>query len=78
MWRSRSAGRVGQEPERSWHVFRDRAPVGFDPAAMFDGGLGSPDAGVLVLQPWRLRWGRAADLAAGRPHSVWTARVSSS
>jgi hypothetical protein len=65
-----------EKPERSWHVFSDPpAPVGFDPAAMFAGGLGSPDAGVIVLRPWRLRWGRAADLAAGRPHSVWTARV---
>ena len=62
------------EPARHWHAFTDHAPpVGFDRAAMFAGGLDSPDAGIVVLRPWRLRWGRAADLAAGTPQSVWTA-----
>ena len=61
-------------PARSWAVFAAFAPpVGFDPASVFPGGTGSADAGVLVLRPWRLRWGRAADLAAGRPQAVWTA-----
>jgi len=65
------------DPERSWPVFSSfPPPVGFDPAAMFTGGTGSPDAGVILLRPWRLRWGRAADLAAGRPQSVWTAAGS--
>ena len=40
---------------------------------MFAGGLDSPDAGIIVLTPWRLRWGRAADLAHGTPQSVWVA-----
>jgi len=64
------------EPAGSWDVFRGAPapPVGFDPAAMFAGGLGSPDAGIVVLRPWRVRWGRAADLAAGSPQSVWTGR----
>jgi hypothetical protein len=61
-------------PERSWHVFGSfDPPVGFDPEAMFAGGLASPDAGIVVLRPWRIRWGRAADLAAGRPHTIWIA-----
>ena len=62
------------EPEASWSVFREPAPpVGFEPEAMFAGGLTSPDAGIVVLRPWRVRWGRAVDLAAGRPQSVWVA-----
>ena len=68
-------------PARSWSVFSDPAPpVGFDPAAMFAGGLDTPDAGIVVLRPWRVRWGRAPALAAGTPHSVWTAsaRVTAS
>jgi hypothetical protein len=62
-------------PQESWHVFSDHEPpVGFDPEAMFAGGLASPDAGIVMLRPWRVRWGRAADLATGRPHAVWVAR----
>jgi hypothetical protein len=62
------------EPERSWSVFSEPPPpVGFDPTVMFAGGLDSPDAGIVVLRPWRVRWGRAADLALGTPHSIWTA-----
>jgi hypothetical protein len=62
------------EPEESWPVFREPAPpVGFDPEAMFAGGLSSPDAGIVVLRPWRVRWGRAADLAAGQRQAVWVA-----
>ncbi|WP_433502400.1 pyridoxamine 5'-phosphate oxidase family protein [Pseudonocardia halophobica] len=59
------------EPARSWHLFTEPdPPVGFDPAAMFAGGLTSPDAGIVVLRPWRLRWGRAEDLAAGARPTV--------
>jgi hypothetical protein len=39
---------------------------------MFAGGLESPDAGIVVLRPWRVRRGKAADLAAGKPQAVWT------
>ncbi len=56
-------------------VFTEPAPpVGFDPAAMFAGGLTSPDAGIVVLRPWRLRWGKGADLAVGKPPAVCVAR----
>jgi hypothetical protein len=62
------------EPARHWHTFTAHAPpVGFDPAAMFAGGLDSPDAGIIVLKPWRLRWGRAVDLVHGTPQSLWVA-----
>lgn len=63
-------------PELRWPVFGEHpAPLGFDPATVFAGGLDSPDAGVLVLRPWRLRWRRVADLAAGRPIDVWNRQV---
>jgi len=65
------------QPERSWHVFSEPAPpLGFDPASMFAGGLRSADAGIIVLRPWRLRWGRAAELARGVPQTVWRAPVA--
>jgi hypothetical protein len=38
---------------------------------VFAGGLDDPDAAILVLRPWRLRWAWAADLAAGRSADVW-------
>jgi hypothetical protein len=70
------AARWDPEPERSWPVFSAHpAPVGFDPAQMFAGGTADPEAAVLLLTPWRLRWGRAADLAQGVAHRVWRARV---
>lgn len=60
------------DPQRYWSAFRaPDPPLGFDPAAMFAGGLDSPDAGIIVLRPWRLRWATAAELAAGGRPSVW-------
>lgn len=60
------------DPEASWPYFAEPdPPLGFDPATMFPGGLTDPQAAVILLRPWRLRWARAADLAAGRPHQVW-------
>jgi hypothetical protein len=54
-------------------VFRAHpAPVGFDPDTVFEGGTTHPEAAVLVLRPWRLRWARAADLATGRAPVVVT------
>ena len=65
------------DPQRSWPVFAAfPSPVGFDPGTVFAGGTGSPDAGVVLLRPWQLRWGLAADLAAGQSPSVWTATRS--
>lgn len=69
--------RAGWEPSPSWDVFRAAGdPLGFDPDAMFDGGIASHDAGVVVLHPWRLRWAEAADLVAGRGQQVWAAAVA--
>ena len=66
------------EPAASWPVFsKHEPPVGFDPAAMFAGGLDDPQAAVILLRPWRLRWALATDLAAGRPHEVWRQTMSS-
>ncbi|MCE0768762.1 pyridoxamine 5'-phosphate oxidase family protein [Pseudonocardia kujensis] len=67
------------DPARSWHLFTEPdPPVGFDPAAMFAGGLASPDAGIVVLRPWRLRWGRAASLATGAKPTVRSAGAAAS
>jgi hypothetical protein len=60
------------DPTASWPAFSaPPPPVGFDPAAMFPGGTDDPQAAVIMLRPWRLRWARAVDLAAGREHAVW-------
>lgn len=62
------------DPAAHWPVFAaPPPPVGFDPASVFAGGLADPAAGVVVLRPWRLRWGRAADLARGEAPRTWTA-----
>ncbi|WP_226367819.1 pyridoxamine 5'-phosphate oxidase [Pseudonocardia sp. ICBG162] len=65
---------AGWDPQPDWDLFRvPPYPVGFEPDAMFAGGTGSPDAGVVVLRPWRLRWAEGGDLAAGHAQQVWRA-----
>lgn len=60
------------DPAAAWATFSTPPPpVGFDPATVFAGGLDDPQAAIIVLRPWRLRWARAADLAVGRTHTVW-------
>jgi hypothetical protein len=40
------------DPARTWNVFRRPGPAAaFDPAALFEGGLTSPEAGIIVLCP---------------------------
>jgi hypothetical protein len=59
------------EGERVWAFLRGTPPpLGHDPALLWPDGAASPDAGLLRLDPWRLRAGYAADLAAGRPPFV--------
>ena len=44
------------EAERVWELFRAApAPLGHDPATIWPDGPGSADAGLLRLDPWRLR-----------------------
>ncbi len=63
--------------EHAWAVCRATPPpAGFDPATIFPAGPGSPGSGLLRLDPWRLRAGRAADLAQGRPPASWQAPVT--
>ena len=65
------------DPAASWSVFSAAPPpLGFDPASVFAGGLADPDAAIIVLRPWRLRWARAVDLAAGRAAEVWRPAVA--
>lgn len=70
--RARWAG--ADETERAWAAFRAAPPpAGYDPATLFPGGPGSPDAAVIRLDPWRLRVADARSLAEGRPALVWSA-----
>ena len=58
--------------EHAWASFRAAPPpLGHDPASIWPRGLEDPDAGVLRLEPWRLRAAAAATLAAGEPAQVW-------
>jgi hypothetical protein len=57
---------------RVWVLCRAAPPpLGHDPATVWPDGPDSPDAGVLRLDPWRLRAARAADLARGEPAAAW-------
>ena len=60
------------ERERVWGLVATPAPpLGWDPATIFPGGPTVRKAGLLRLDPWRLSWYRAADMAAGRRPVVW-------
>ena len=48
----------------AWEVFRAaEPPVGYDPATIWPDGPSDPDAGVIRLDPWRLKAADAATLA---------------
>jgi hypothetical protein len=62
------------ERAHAWGAFRAAVPpLGHDPAAIWPRGLEDPDAGVIRLDPWRLRAADAATLSAGHPALVWRA-----
>jgi hypothetical protein len=68
------AGWVDEVHERArvWELFRAAPlPLGHDPAAIWPAGPGGRDAGVLRLDPWRVRAARAAEIAAGAPAPAW-------
>jgi hypothetical protein len=61
-----------EERARVWALCRAAPPpLGHDPGAIWPAGPADPDAGVVRLDPWRLRVARAAALAAGEPPRSW-------
>jgi len=48
-------------------------PLGFDPGPMFPGGASGDGFAPILLEPFRIRVGTAADMAAGRFPEWWTA-----
>jgi hypothetical protein len=62
------------ERARVWELCRAAPPpLGHDPGAVWPAGPADPGAGVLRLDPWRLRVARASALAAGEPPRSWRA-----
>ena len=58
--------------EHAWATFRAApAPLGHDPGTIWPAGLEDPEAGVIRLDPWRLKAAAAATLATGAPADVW-------
>jgi hypothetical protein len=71
------AARWAEDPSErahAWALFRAAPPpLGHDPAAIWPDGLEDPDAGVIRLDPWRLKAADAATLAAGGAAQIWRA-----
>ena len=68
------AGWVADAGERArvWELFRAAPPpLGHDPAAIWPDGPSTPDAGVLRLDPWRVRAATAGAIAAGGAIPAW-------
>jgi hypothetical protein len=60
------------ERRHAWELFRSLpAPAGYDPATIWPDGADSPGSEVLVLEPYRVQVGLAADLARGEPTRAW-------
>ena len=56
----------------AWEVFRAaEPPVGYDPATIWPDGPSDPDAGVIRLDPWRLKAADAATLAGNGSPRTW-------
>ena len=56
----------------AWEVFQNAdAPAGYDPHTIWPDGPGDPDAGVIRLDPWRLKVADAATLGGGGAARVW-------
>ena len=64
------------EREQAWAaVAATPAPAGFDPATIWPGGPHDPGFALVRMRPWRLRFARADELAAGRAPEVWMTSV---
>ena len=60
--------------ERVWERFRAAPePLGHDPATIWPAGPSDPDAGVLELEPWRLRVASLDTLTGRAPVLTWRA-----
>ena len=61
-----------RDKEHAWDVFRRaEPPAGYDPASIWPDGPEDPDAGVIRLDPWRLKVADAATLTAGGQPQTW-------
>jgi general stress protein 26 len=60
--------------QRIWNLFKSTPePVGYDPIMAWKGGVTDPTFGVLKLTPSRIELWTAADMAAGKRPTIWTA-----
>lgn len=60
------------ERERIWNLFQSTPePVGYNPALFWPQGPTDPNFGALKLTPWRLELWSLAELASGKPGTVW-------
>ena len=56
----------------AWEVFQNAdAPAGYDPHTIWPDGSEDPQAGVIRLDPWRLKVADAATLASGGAPHTW-------
>lgn len=56
----------------AWEVFQTtQPPAGYDPHTIWPDGPDLPDAGVIRLEPWRLKVADAATLASGGAPHTW-------
>ena len=63
------------EKDRVWELFRSvPEPLGHDPYTIWPEGAADPDAGVLRLEPWRLRVTSLDTLLGRAPVVTWQAR----
>jgi general stress protein 26 len=60
--------------QRIWSLLKSTPePVGYDPNLFWKGGVTDPTFGVLNLTPRRIELWTGAEMASGKPPTVWTA-----
>jgi hypothetical protein len=63
-----------EEKQRAWERFRTAPePLGHDPYTIWPAGPSDPDAGVIELDPWRLRVAGLETLMGRAPVLCWQA-----
>ncbi len=60
--------------QRIWNLLKETpAPVGYDPSLFWKAGVTDPGFGVLKLTPSRIELWTGAEMATGKPPTIWKA-----
>jgi hypothetical protein len=60
------------DKRRIWDLYKNTPPpLGYDPALIWNGGVETPELGLLKLTPWRLEMWSISEMAGGMKPRIW-------